>query len=187
MADNPLDDEGSPRPTEYKPKAGRRRVNEDSEENAPQPATRKGWGDEEGTSTSPTPQIIDSIEARTGAFGDDEEEITEVDGSKARDDEQQAIPELENEGEEDFTKEIAEAPKNYEGLKVPQLAELEKESHFPLPNTWDDIDISILTSILSPAVEDEDIEWEPNQLFSQLTSELQFERDLQVSEEKPNT
>eukprot|EP00996_Jenningsia_fusiforme_P002035 NODE_2881_length_1098_cov_19.395615_g2642_i0.p1 GENE.NODE_2881_length_1098_cov_19.395615_g2642_i0~~NODE_2881_length_1098_cov_19.395615_g2642_i0.p1 ORF type:complete len:187 (+),score=35.45 NODE_2881_length_1098_cov_19.395615_g2642_i0:285-845(+) len=83
---------------------------------------------------------------------------------------------------EEAMEEIAEAPRHYESTRMPALAELEKDTVFPLPNMHEDIDISILTSALNPQVEEEDILWEPNQLFNQLSSEIQSERDAQQAE-----
>eukprot|EP01012_Entosiphon_sulcatum_P016855 TRINITY_DN21727_c0_g1_i1.p1 TRINITY_DN21727_c0_g1~~TRINITY_DN21727_c0_g1_i1.p1 ORF type:complete len:193 (+),score=50.43 TRINITY_DN21727_c0_g1_i1:71-649(+) len=189
MGDNPMEvefgDLGS------RPRYGRRSNQPETiapaaDTDLTQPTTRKGWGfdseaDVGNRSSSPAPQMIDSFPAQAG-----DEELMEVDrrGDKGDDEGGQAIPQLENDGDEDITQQIADAPRNYEGLKVPLLSELEQEGHFPLPSTTEDIDITVLTSVLSPSVDEEDVEWEPNTLFSQLASEIQAERDAASSEEK---
>eukprot|EP00669_Euglena_mutabilis_P005359 TRINITY_DN16800_c0_g1_i1.p1 TRINITY_DN16800_c0_g1~~TRINITY_DN16800_c0_g1_i1.p1 ORF type:complete len:204 (-),score=47.13 TRINITY_DN16800_c0_g1_i1:229-765(-) len=177
-------DEEEPRP-EYKPKAGRRRVENDGDELGAQPATRKGWGDD--TVAPPPPPPPPPAELRD----DDEDVVDAAEPSSTRAPkavEESAIPDLENEGDEDLTKEVAAAPRHYDAMRVPLLAELEREGHLPLPVSWDaDIDISTLTQFLSPNVEEEDVEWDPAQVFSQLTSELQLERDTQAGEDRPPT
>eukprot|EP01006_Ploeotia_vitrea_P014059 TRINITY_DN37316_c0_g1_i1.p1 TRINITY_DN37316_c0_g1~~TRINITY_DN37316_c0_g1_i1.p1 ORF type:complete len:194 (+),score=31.36 TRINITY_DN37316_c0_g1_i1:71-652(+) len=143
-----------------------------------QPTTKKGWGMDIDDSGKTTPPLL--RESSQEPNYDADEQIEEVD-PRAKDDDPSmaAIPDLEGETEEDLTKEIAEAPKNYEGIQVPKLVDLEKESrYFPLSKQDDGVDLSVLISVLPPLPDDEeDCEWDGNVLFSHLASEIQVERD----------
>eukprot|EP00741_Cyanophora_paradoxa_P007507 tig00001130_g7261.t1 len=101
------------------------------------------------------------------------------------------IPDLEEEVEEDITRQVAAAPR-VRNNRVQALKELDSEIKFSLPTTGDaNIDLSILTSTLSPqdqVVEDEG-PWEFDLLLSEVAQELQAEEDkkeegLQPEEDK---
>jgi len=89
------------------------------------------------------------------------------------------IPELEEEGKEDLTRVVAEAPK-VRSNKVQGIDELNEDTQFNLPNTDDrDIDLSMLTTVLcsSEQVYEPDEVWEPDMLFTQVASELTIEKE----------
>eukprot|EP00906_Rhabdomonas_costata_P030797 RCo043566 len=193
--DNPGEDgsDGSFR-KDYKPKAGRRRVAENENDGeGQQPATRKGWGDDDGGGGGggsfqippPAPAMTESADVQGANYGEDEDGEPEMSKPTKPAADESAIPELENQEDEDITRDIAEAPR-HEVSKVPQLADLEKDTPFVMHTMRDEVDLSLLLSVISPPVTDEeDVEWEPAQLFSQLASELQMERDsATVPEEK---
>ncbi|MEW5306386.1 MAG: hypothetical protein WDW36_008854 [Sanguina aurantia] len=87
------------------------------------------------------------------------------------------IPELEEEGKEDLTRLVAEAPR-VRLNKVQDIAELDEDVQFRLPTTEDkDIDLSLLTAVLcsSEQVHEDDEIWDPDMLLTQVASELNQE------------
>jgi len=88
------------------------------------------------------------------------------------------------EEEQNLTMIVASVPAYRQAM--PQLGDLDKgQVRFPMIK--DDTDLSILTSVFIPAVDDEDIEWVPEQLFIQVMSDIQQEKDaLLPPEEKEN-
>ncbi|GFH16308.1 intraflagellar transport protein 43, partial [Haematococcus lacustris] len=98
------------------------------------------------------------------------------------------IPELEEEGKEDLTRVVAEAPR-VRTNKVQGIEELEEEGHFNLPgNTDRDVDLTMLTSVLcsSEQVHEPDEVWDPDMLLAGVASELNREKEKGVvSEPEP--
>mmetsp|Transcript_24236 Transcript_24236/g.52967 ORF Transcript_24236/g.52967 Transcript_24236/m.52967 type:complete len:260 (-) Transcript_24236:603-1382(-) len=89
------------------------------------------------------------------------------------------IPELEEEGKEDLTRVVAEAPK-VRSNKVQGMEELDEDMQFRLPSTDDrDIDLSLLTAVLcsSEQVNEPDEAWDPDMLFTNVASELNQEKE----------
>jgi len=89
------------------------------------------------------------------------------------------IPELEAEGEEDITFQVAEAPRARNN-RMQTMAELDNDQQFNLPsNTDHEVDLSLLTMVLCSSeqvVEDDNI-WEPEILFTDVASELTIEAE----------
>eukprot|EP01023_Acetabularia_acetabulum_P044461 TRINITY_DN4466_c0_g1_i5.p1 TRINITY_DN4466_c0_g1~~TRINITY_DN4466_c0_g1_i5.p1 ORF type:complete len:222 (+),score=78.38 TRINITY_DN4466_c0_g1_i5:53-718(+) len=95
------------------------------------------------------------------------------------------IRELEDEGKEDLMFKVAEAPK-YNQYILKSLQEIEEETglRFPFgnvvgeekenPEDMDSTDLSVLTTHLLPSaqVEEEDVEWKPQQLLLEIASML---------------
>mmetsp|Transcript_17398 Transcript_17398/g.41591 ORF Transcript_17398/g.41591 Transcript_17398/m.41591 type:complete len:240 (-) Transcript_17398:64-783(-) len=88
------------------------------------------------------------------------------------------IPELETEGNEDITFQVAEAPRARN--KMQTMQELDDDQQYNLPSNPDaDIDLSLLTSVLCSAeqVEENEHIWEPDILFTDVASELTIEAE----------
>ncbi|KAJ9463987.1 hypothetical protein DIPPA_05497 [Diplonema papillatum] len=83
---------------------------------------------------------------------------------------------------DDLTRQVADAPKNFNAHHVQSLADLEKDGP-RLPPSGEDIDIHILHEVLvSESKHDtEDVEWDPATLFQQLSSELQAEKEKEAA------
>lgn len=96
------------------------------------------------------------------------------------------IPEMEDEGNEDITTLVADAPK-VRSNRVQDIAELEGDMQFRLPSNDDrDIDLSLLTACLcsSEQVHEGDELWDYEQLFTAVASELNLEKEK--TEERTN-
>lgn len=90
-----------------------------------------------------------------------------------------SILEIEEEGKEDLTGVVAEAPK-VRINKVQNITDLDEDMQFRLPSTDDrDIDLSILTSFLcsSEQVQEDDEIWDADMLFTNVASELHQEKE----------
>nr|BCL66256.1 hypothetical protein [Volvox reticuliferus] len=89
------------------------------------------------------------------------------------------IPELEDEGREDLSSVVAEAPK-VRTNKVQGMEELEEDMHYKLPAMDDrDIDLSLLTGVLcsSEQVQELDEPWEPDIILTEVASAINAERE----------
>ncbi|EFJ40955.1 hypothetical protein VOLCADRAFT_107874 [Volvox carteri f. nagariensis] len=89
------------------------------------------------------------------------------------------IPELEDEGREDLSNVVAEAPK-VRTNKVQGIEELEEDMHFKLPAMDDrDIDLSLLTGVLcsSEQVQELDEPWDPEIILTEVASAIYMERE----------
>ncbi|GFR43160.1 hypothetical protein Agub_g4209 [Astrephomene gubernaculifera] len=89
------------------------------------------------------------------------------------------IPELEDEGREDLSNVVAEAPK-VRTNKVQGMDELEEDMHYKLPATDDrDIDLSLLTAVLcsSEQVQEADEPWDPDIILTEVASAIYAERE----------
>ena len=89
------------------------------------------------------------------------------------------IPELEAEGDEDITFQVAEAPRARNN-RMQTMAELDNDQQFNLPsNTDNEVDLSLLTMVLcsSEQVVEDDNVWEPEILFTDVASELTIEAE----------
>jgi len=78
------------------------------------------------------------------------------------------IPELEVEGEEDITFQVAEAPRARNN-RMQTMAELDSDQQFNLPsNTDNEVDLSLLTMVLcsSEQVVEDDAIWDTEILFT---------------------
>ena len=147
-------------PRRYHPKAGRRHhksEQRDTPTSTPQtktPTTKKGW---EFSTAEDIPEVKppEGIAPQTGESS--AEEIRRA------------------EEETQLSAEVASAPV-YHSL-MPHLGELEKTG-FRLPNLQgDEIDLSLLSSRLSVNVKEEDVEWIPEQLFVQVMSDIEHEKE----------
>lgn len=104
------------------------------------------------------------------------------------------IPELEEEGREDLSNVVAEAPK-VRVQKVQGMDQLEEDMHFKLPSTDDrDIDLSLLTAVLcsSEQVNEPEDVWDPDIILTEVGSALYSEKekaeeaDKQEQDKDPN-
>ncbi|KXZ49353.1 hypothetical protein GPECTOR_22g947 [Gonium pectorale] len=89
------------------------------------------------------------------------------------------IPELEEEGREDLSTVVAEAPK-VRINKVQGMDELEEDMHFKLPAMDDrDIDLSLLTAVLcsSEQVQEAEETWDPDIILTEVASAINAERE----------
>lgn len=89
------------------------------------------------------------------------------------------IMELEEEGREDLSRIVADAPK-VRTNKVQNITDLDEDMHYRLPNNEDrEIDLSLLTTFLcsSEQVEEPDEVWDPDMLFTAVASELHHEKE----------
>ncbi|GIL46243.1 hypothetical protein Vafri_3271 [Volvox africanus] len=89
------------------------------------------------------------------------------------------IPELEDEGREDLSKMVAEAPK-VQTNKVQRMEELEEEMHYKLPAMDDrDIDLSLLTGVLCSLeqVQEPDEPWDSDIILTEVASAINAERE----------
>eukprot|EP00760_Papus_ankaliazontas_P031652 PhM_4_TR5383/c0_g1_i1/m.11399/K19675/IFT43; intraflagellar transport protein 43 len=165
-----LGEDDSTQKQQYQPKAGRRRRNADGQSPShaggtsttpSAPSTKKGWGEETETNTNAAP-------------------IPEVtpEPTTMRDTAAEEAARLEEEA--NLAAAVAAAPA-YRS-QMPQLGDLDK-AEMRLPALKDDTaDLSILTSVLPPISEEEDVEWVPEQLFVQVMSDIQAENEV-VNEE----
>eukprot|EP00759_Apiculatamorpha_spiralis_P014314 PhF_6_TR21018/c0_g1_i1/m.30209/K19675/IFT43; intraflagellar transport protein 43 len=158
----------------YQPKGGRRRrgPNDTPEATkAPEaaPHTKKGWGDDlsgggagnnaSDTYTAPSHIVEDTVDTDASA----------------------AIPSLEpdpapKEEEVNLAMVVASAPAYRQVM--PQLLELERGQVRLPPLRGVEFDLSVLVGAFISNVEDEDVEWVPEQLFVQVMSDVQAEKDL---------
>jgi len=101
------------------------------------------------------------------------------------------IPELENEAEEDITRQVAAVPK-YRSNRVQTIKELDEESQIALPTNSDrEIDFSLLTSVLCSLdqVREDDEVWDPDRLLAEVASDLNLEKEAMEKDDttdKPN-
>ncbi|KAG2437643.1 hypothetical protein HYH02_011282 [Chlamydomonas schloesseri] len=89
------------------------------------------------------------------------------------------IPELEEEGREDLSNIVAEAPK-VRTNKVQGMDELEEDMHYKLPAMDDrDIDLSLLTAVLcsSEQVAEAEEPWDPDIVLTEVASAINAERE----------
>mmetsp|Transcript_28 Transcript_28/g.53 ORF Transcript_28/g.53 Transcript_28/m.53 type:complete len:237 (-) Transcript_28:460-1170(-) len=94
-------------------------------------------------------------------------------------DETPIIPDLEEELEEDITRQVA-APPRVRNNRVQTIKELDTEIKFSLPAAGESgIDLSILTQTLSPQdqVVEEDVEWKFDELLAEVSADIQAEED----------
>lgn len=89
------------------------------------------------------------------------------------------IMELEEEGREDLSRMVADAPK-VRTNKVQNITDLDEDMHYRLPSNEDrEIDLSLLTTFLcsSEQVYEPDEVWDPDMLFTAVASELHHEKE----------
>eukprot|EP00193_Tetraselmis_chui_P016508 CAMPEP_0177783210 /NCGR_PEP_ID=MMETSP0491_2-20121128/18961_1 /TAXON_ID=63592 /ORGANISM="Tetraselmis chuii, Strain PLY429" /LENGTH=224 /DNA_ID=CAMNT_0019303725 /DNA_START=369 /DNA_END=1043 /DNA_ORIENTATION=- len=95
------------------------------------------------------------------------------------------IPELEAEGDEDITTQVAEPPRAWNN-RMQTMEELNDDQQYNLPSNPDlDIDLSLLTTVLcsSEQVEEDTDIWEPEILFTDVASELTLEAEALENDE----
>ncbi|PNW81550.1 hypothetical protein CHLRE_06g251200v5 [Chlamydomonas reinhardtii] len=98
------------------------------------------------------------------------------------------IPELEEEGREDLSNIVAEAPK-VRTNKVQGMEELEEDMHYKLPAMDDrDIDLSLLTAVLcsSEQVAEAEDPWDPDIVLTEVASAINAEREKAEGGEAPD-
>mmetsp|Transcript_22730 Transcript_22730/g.38965 ORF Transcript_22730/g.38965 Transcript_22730/m.38965 type:complete len:239 (+) Transcript_22730:69-785(+) len=93
-------------------------------------------------------------------------------------DEMPTIPDLEDELEEDITRQVA-APPKIRNNRVQTIKELDHDIKYSLPSADIGIDLSLLASTLSPQdqVLEEDVPWEFEALLAEVSAEIQAEED----------
>eukprot|EP00877_Chromochloris_zofingiensis_P000368 jgi/Chrzof1/10331/Cz04g38050.t1 len=87
------------------------------------------------------------------------------------------LQELEEEGKEDLTKRVAEAPRMHH--KLAALTDLDKDQSWVPAGAGADIDLSLLTSCLLPLdqVAEPDEVWQYDVLFAEVKAELSNEEE----------
>ena len=98
------------------------------------------------------------------------------------------IAEVEDEGQEDLTAKVADAPHAH-NQRVQTLDELDQAVFANYTSSGDGIDLSLLMRVLSPrekidAQREPDLIWEYDQLFTQVSSDMQTEMDEGDDEEE---
>merc|ERR1719305_37131 len=126
---------------------------------------QRGWGfggdDDAGPSRARTSAVTEELKKKPTSHWDDDVE-------------EQLIPELEDEGNEDITTKIA-APPTVRTQNLQTQRELNMGISAPIPQYGDEnIDLSILWQHLctEAQVEDPDKPWDPEALFQEVSSEL---------------
>ncbi|XP_030298912.1 intraflagellar transport protein 43 homolog isoform X4 [Sparus aurata] len=150
----------------------------------PKPARRQGgWAEEcssSGSAKSSSRLAADDLEDRrlrpqTPQGSDDEGDIP-------------VIPELDEVQEEDLTKQVA-APPSIQVNQVMTYRDLDNDLKYNSAfQTLDgEIDLKLLTKVLSPEqeVKEDDVSWDWDHLFTEVSSELLMEWDQGESEEQP--
>ncbi|XP_034714520.1 intraflagellar transport protein 43 homolog isoform X1 [Etheostoma cragini] len=156
---------------------------EDDEGPPPKPARRQGgWAEESsgsGSAKSSRRPAAEDLEDRrlrpqTPQGSDDEGDIP-------------VIPDLEEVQEEDLTMQIA-APPSIQVNRVMTYRDLDNDlKHYSAFQTLDgEIDLKLLTKVLAPEqeVKEDDVSWDWDHLFTEVSSELLMEWDQGESEEK---
>eukprot|EP00899_Mesostigma_viride_P021067 jgi/Mesvir1/28962/Mv17738-RA.1 len=177
--DNAQDDSGDENEASNRPSAS----GDDGGAASPPPATRSGWGADSEDAPAGTKSAVPHSQARRAARARGEGLGADKKGPDRRKHDQEEdvtdIPELEMEGEEDITKQVAQAPKMRKD-RVQTIRELEHEMQYTLPSNADvNIDLSILAKVLIPPDEliEEDKLWEPETLLQEVASELNAEAE----------
>jgi hypothetical protein len=162
----------------------------DGEAAPPPQAKGSGWG--EDTQVPVTEQQLVSAEDAAiqgqqeekqrrvrgnGAGGAAQKDRYEVDTVANMD----QIADLEDEGQEDLTAKVAEAPHAH-GQRVQTLDELDQAVFANYSSSGDGIDLSLLMRVLAPrekvdVAREPDTIWEYDQLFTQVSSDMQLEMD----------
>ncbi|XP_032356230.1 intraflagellar transport protein 43 homolog isoform X1 [Etheostoma spectabile] len=156
---------------------------EEDEGPPPKPARRQGgWAEESsgsGSAKSSRRPAAEDLEDRrlrpqTPQGSDDEGDIP-------------VIPDLEEVQEEDLTMQIA-APPSIQVNRVMTYRDLDNDlKHYSAFQTLDgEIDLKLLTKVLAPEqeVKEDDVSWDWDHLFTEVSSELLMEWDQGESEEK---
>uniref|UniRef100_A0A8C9XZ58 Intraflagellar transport 43 n=1 Tax=Sander lucioperca TaxID=283035 RepID=A0A8C9XZ58_SANLU len=137
----------------------------------PKPARRQGgWAEEISGSGSANRRL----RPQTPQGSDDEGDIP-------------VIPDLEEVQEEDLTMQIA-APPSIQVNRVMTYRDLDNDlKHYSAFQTLDgEIDLKLLTKVLAPEqeVKEDDVSWDWDHLFTEVSSELLMEWDQGESEEQ---
>nr|XP_033498262.1 intraflagellar transport protein 43 homolog isoform X1 [Epinephelus lanceolatus] len=156
---------------------------EDDEGPPPKPARRQGgWAEESsgsGSAKSSRRPAAEDLEDRrlrpqTPQGSDDEGDIP-------------VIPDLEEVQEEDLTMQIA-APPSIQVNRVMTYRDLDNDlKYYSAFQTLDgEIDLKLLTKVLAPEqeVKEDDVSWDWDHLFTEVSSELLMEWDQGESEEQ---
>ncbi|XP_039642354.1 intraflagellar transport protein 43 homolog isoform X1 [Perca fluviatilis] len=156
---------------------------EDDEGPPPKPARRQGgWAEESsgsGSAKSSRRPAAEDLEDRrlrpqTPQGSDDEGDIP-------------VIPDLEEVQEEDLTMQIA-APPSIQVNRVMTYRDLDNDlKHYSAFQTLDgEIDLKLLTKVLAPEqeVKEDDVIWDWDHLFTEVSSELLMEWDQGENEEQ---
>ena len=166
------------------PKGGRRRRNKEDETGAdgisPKkeesttstagPTKKNGWGEDAKAPMEAKEIAAPTMKDDPIAAEEDQSMIPSLDGEPAPKDEEVNLGLV-----------IASAPAYRQTM--PQLGDLERQQ-VRLPPVRDDTDLSLLTAVFTPAVEDEDVEWAPDQLFVSVMSDIQAEKDALLPPEE---
>ncbi|XP_029982972.1 intraflagellar transport protein 43 homolog isoform X2 [Sphaeramia orbicularis] len=153
---------------------------DDDEGPPPKPARRQGgWAEESsGSGASRRPAAEDQEDRRlrpqTPQGSDDEGDIP-------------VIPDLDEVQEEDLTMQIA-APPSVQVNRVMTYRDLDNDlKYYSAFQTLDgEIDLRLLTKVLAPEqeVKEEDVSWDWDHLFTEVSSELLMEWDQGENEEQ---
>ncbi|XP_076605687.1 intraflagellar transport protein 43 homolog [Chaetodon auriga] len=149
----------------------------------PKPARRQGgWAEESSGSSSakssrrPAAEDLEDrrLRPQTPEGSDDEGDIP-------------VIPDLDEVQEEDLTMQVA-APPSIQVNRVMTYRDLDNDlKYYSAFQTLDgEIDLKLLTKVLAPEqeVKEDDVSWDWDHLFTEVSSELQMEWDQGESEEQ---
>eukprot|EP00735_Rhodelphis_limneticus_P012156 TRINITY_DN5358_c0_g1::TRINITY_DN5358_c0_g1_i1::g.24223::m.24223 TRINITY_DN5358_c0_g1::TRINITY_DN5358_c0_g1_i1::g.24223 ORF type:complete len:223 (-),score=67.88,sp/A8HYP5/IFT43_CHLRE/31.60/3e-22,IFT43/PF15305.1/1.3e-26,Herpes_LMP2/PF07415.6/10 TRINITY_DN5358_c0_g1_i1:107-775(-) len=138
------------------------------DEPVPQPS-KKSWFGEDGGGEGGEPQPPKSQKQDTQDIRKHDDGIDDI----------LDIPSLEDDQEDDFNRQVADAPR-VRNTRVQSLRELDKDIKFSLPASGEaEIDLTILSAVLTPQekiVEDDQV-WEFDQVLQDVSYELQAETD----------
>ena len=175
------------RPRRRRQQADQDQPDEELSSIAPSGGPKKsGWGDADGDAGGGSGAAAPAPRRRRAA----EEEAAPVEQTKNRhfddDDDDDAglnlIPDLDEEQEEDVTRQVAVAPA-LKTSRVPTIEELDAEIDLALPSASEiGIDLTALQKFLSPKeqVQEEDVPWDYEHEVGKLASEMQAEIDARA-------
>lgn len=136
----------------------------------PGPVASGGWGFDGGDGSQP--KI--TVPTQKKHYKDDDDEVIPL------------IPDLEDEGDEDITRQVAAPPAaaQFQQKKVPNLRELDADIRTvgvgPVSAPEEGVDLAILLQALCPqkALIEEDIVWDHDLLFHEVASYVTKEREM---------
>lgn len=151
----------------------------------PPQAKGSGWGEETQVPIQEQP-LISPEEAAAAAQDDRPGRRQNRDGGKGKYDEDTVanldnIADLEEEGQEDLSAKVADAPHAH-NQRVQTLDELDQAVFANYAGSSEGIDLSLLMRVLAPREKvdvsrEPDVVWEYDQLFTQVSSDMQTELD----------
>ncbi|KAM3918107.1 intraflagellar transport protein 43 homolog isoform 2-T2 [Leptodactylus fuscus] len=147
-----------------------------SREGPPKPLRQGGWADESSGTSKSGKRTTDDVEDRLRQRSlDDSDEAGDI----------PVIPDLEDVQEEDLALQVA-SPPSVQVNRVMTYRDLDNDlmRHAAFQTLDGDIDLKLLTKVLSPEVDvrEDDVRWDWDLLYTEVSSELLTEWDLGKSE-----